>query len=288
MQAPRLFLATVMSLRAACLPAGADDSDLAARTAAELKQLLPGYDITETDPLTLKLHKSGAQGSQDMQINLDRIRQFCLENPDRCDGELADFATKVAAVVKEGEAQANPTPSMLRVIVRTVGYANELNNEISPQSNRVVDAPIAANLVAMCAFDTANAVRPVLASDLKALGLTDAAAMAACRANSAIELPPPLSQMTPLEPHMLGVLKVGYYTSSEFAFPERWAAVNQKLGGKLIVCVPGNDVVLYARGDNADDVDALRQYAVQAARTSDRPISTDVYRWTKTGWEIVP
>jgi hypothetical protein len=276
-----------MSLCAAIIPARADDADLAARVAAQLKPLLPGYDFTEIDPLTLKLHKSGGQDGQDMQINLDRIRQFCTENPDRCDGELSDFATKVAGAVKEGEAQANPTASMLRVIVRTVGYADELNKEISPQSNTVVDAPIAANLVEMCAFDTANAVRPVLASDLKPLGMTEGSAMTTCRANSANELPPPPRQVTPLAPHTMGVLKVGYYTSSEFAFPERWAAVDRKLGGKLIVCVPGNDVVLYARGDNADDVDALRQYAVQAARTSDRPISTDVYRWTKTGWEIV-
>jgi hypothetical protein len=46
--------------------------------------------------------------------------------------------------------------------------------------------------------------------------------------------------------------------------------------------------MLYGRDDSAEDVGALRQYAIQAAQASDRPISADVYRWRKTGWELVP
>ena len=100
-------------------------------------------------------------------------------------------------------------------------------------------------------------------------------------------LPPLDPQLYPLEPSSLGILQGDGYTSSQFLFPDRWAAYAATFKSGLIVAVPADNVILYGRDDGPEDEGALRGYAQQMEQTAARPISDTVFRWTPSGWQAV-
>lgn len=254
------------------LPEGPPSDDIADKAAAALRAKLPGYEVGIADSQTLVVRRAQVG---EMPIPVVNLRRMCTQNPAHCDAEIKSFGAVVAGFIKQNLVAR--TPAMLRIVVRR---ADEPES-----SDPLVSAPIAANLMMLCAFDLPDAVAPAHVSDVRKLGLTPAQALARCKANTAASLPLPVHEVQPIGPHSLGRLTDGYYTASQFAFPERWDAVNDKLAGKLIVVVVGTNLIVYGRADSADDIDAVRQYAAKVIASTDLPISTTVYRWTRTGWQ---
>jgi hypothetical protein len=121
---------------------------------------------------------------------------------------------------------------------------------------------------------------------LKGLGLTQDQALAACEANTAAHLPPLDDIVQQLGAHSFSVLQGDYYTASQFMFPENWKPIDKEMASKLIVCVVGTNLIVYGREDTPDDVGAMKQFVEQMKGSAGHPISTDIYRWTKTGWQI--
>jgi hypothetical protein len=64
-----------------------------------------------------------------------------------------------------------------------------------------------------------------------------------------------------------------------------WRELARALDGKLLVAVPGADVVLFAK-DGPGAVEFLAGAARHLAQSNERPISTNVFRWTETGWKV--
>jgi hypothetical protein len=176
---------------------------------------------------------------------------------------------------------------MLRGIVREASYADALNHGLPGAANDpLVTKTLAPNMIALCVFDQGSALRPARASDLKPLGLTQDQALAACEANTAAHLPSLADAVQQLGAHSFSVVQGDYYTASQFMFPENWKPVDKEMADRLIVCIVGTNLIVYGREDSPSDLTAMHQFIDRMKGEAGHPISTDIYRWTNTGWQI--
>jgi hypothetical protein len=58
-------------------------------------------------------------------------------------------------------------------------------------------------------------------------------------------------------------------------------------GGKLIVAVPATNAVLYIGDDAPVAIDTFRLLVKSVWARTANPLSTELLRWTPTGWEVV-
>ncbi len=253
------------------------------RVAGELRDQIPDYVVTESDAQTLKIFKADKQL---FQVNVGEIQKFCAANSEACNDAIDGFVAKVAGLVKAQAGTASLSASMLRGIVREASYADELNAGLPAANDPLLVKPLAPNMIALCVFDQGSALRPARRSDLKALGLSEEQALSACETNTAAHLPDLESQVQQLSAHSFSMMRGDYYTASQFMFPENWKPIDKELADKLIVCVVGTNLLVYGREDSPDDLDAMKQFVERVKGTAGHPISTDIYRWTKTGWQI--
>jgi len=254
--------------------------DIVVHAAAALRQALPsGFDVTVVDPLTLTI---GPQGTKPYRVNLDRINSVCLADPDHCDAVLEDFVAKVAQLVKNRAAA--PSKEQLRAVVRPVEYLHEIRRGLGTQE--VVAAPLVGDLVVMCFFDKPTAMLGATISDLKSLGLTSDDAIALCKRNVKSALPPLQSQIKSLPDRSFGTLTDDPYQSSRLIFHDDWAPVAAEFGGHLIVAVPASDIVIYGKEQDTVALKAMASVAKKLFEQAQRRISTKVFRWTPTGWDV--
>jgi hypothetical protein len=258
--------------------------EVADRVSGELREQIPDYVVTESDEQTLKILKADKQL---FQVNLAEIQKFCAADSDNCEDAITSFVGKVAGLVKSQAGTPTLTQAMLRGIVREASYADALNHGLpGAASDPLVTKALAPNMIALCVFDQGDALRPARLSDLKPLGLTQDGALAACEANTAAHLPSLEDVVQQLGAHSFSMLQGDYYTASQFMFPENWKDVNKEMASKLIVCIVGTNLIVYGREDTPSDVAAMHRFVDQMKGAAGHPISTDIYRWTKTGWQI--
>lgn len=262
---------------ALCAMAAAAEPSLAERAAAIMRPALPNFDVVVADPLTIHVESGGKTV---FQLNLDRIAQFCTQQPDRCDEALADYAAKASRMVADQNAPL--APESLRAVVRPAAYVDALKQQLGG-GVEFVAAPLAGDLEVLCYADLPTAMRPVFAADIARLKLDAAAALALCRKNVAAVLPP---LKVALEPDAIGTLRGDAYESSYLALHDAWAPLAHSLSHPLLVAAPDADAVFFTEEKDAVALGVLRTLAGRAHATAQRPISALVFRWTETGWEV--
>ncbi len=255
--------------------------------AEQLRSALPGYEVTVADSLTLKLGKRGAPASELMQLNLDRVADYCTRVPDSCTAEVADLIHKTVPIV---QAQNwSPDSAALRAVVRPENYVAQMASMLKTTSDTFISTQFAGDLVMMCYFDMPTAMRPVTIKDLTALGMEQATVIETCQRNMRAALPklpenpPPDFARGPA----LGYLQGNPYESGYLLLHDDWAPLARALGGHLLVAAPGADLILYGNDTGPTSVDALATLARQTYGQAERPISTTVFRWTPSGWDVV-
>jgi uncharacterized protein YtpQ (UPF0354 family) len=82
----------------------------------------------------------------------------------------------------------------------------------------------------------------------------------------------------------LGTFPQGFYTSSLLYPHKAWAKVAKKFGGKLLVSVPSNDMLLYADGRHPGAELALTAITLQSFQQAERGVTPRVLKWTPKGW----
>lgn len=264
------------------LGAAAPAPDLATRAAEQLRKVLPGYEVTVVDAMTLGINRPGAAKTQ---VNLDRVAAFCVQNAQRCDAMLTSFVAKVSGLL--AEMGKPPAAEQLRVVVRPKSFVEGVKATVKDDSQGLPVREPFLDLDIVCEFDAPTSMRPVMPGDLSKLKLDAAAVLVRAKANMQAVLPPLANEARMLKAGEIGELVAdGGYTSSRLIFPESWSALAGQLGGGLIVAVPADNLVLYARDDGAASVTQLKAAAKAQYAQGERPISTSVYRWHPTGWEI--
>jgi hypothetical protein len=107
------------------------------------------------------------------------------------------------------------------------------------------------------------------------------------QANLNATLKPLMEQAKVAKRGQIGQVAGDAYDSSRLALHDSWAPLAQAQGGILIVAAPAKDAVFYVGEDTPRAIDALRTLVTDLIRKVPNPLSTELLRWTKTGWEPV-
>lgn len=257
-------------------------ADLATRAAEKLRAALPGTEVKAVDAMTLGVNRPG---KPKVQVNLDRVAAFCAQNAQRCDAMLSSFVARVTGMLAEMDKP--PAAEQLRVVVRPGSFLESVKATIKDEKQGLPVREPFLDLDIVCELDAPTSMKPVMPADLAKLGLDAAAVLSRAKANMHAALSPLAAQTRALKAGEIGELVAdGGYTSSRLIFPGDWSVLAARLGGGLIVAVPADNLVLYAKDDGAASVAKLKAAAKAQYARRERPISTSVYRWHKAGWEI--
>jgi uncharacterized protein YtpQ (UPF0354 family) len=274
----------VLALALAALPAMASaaaqqiPTDAAAFTefvAGQLrKEPLAGQAVTVKGALTLKVG--------DLQANLDRVFGFCRSNAGACQEEIDRYTQGVAQVIQD--MNAPPQKEAVRLAVRPSSYARE---STSSGGKAIQTWPLAGELLIMPVLDSSRTTRSLADEDFKKLGLNADQIYQLGQANLNATLKPLMSQARVAKHGQIGQVAGDTYESSRLALHDSWAPLAEAQGGILIVAAPAKDALFYIGEDTPQAVDALRALVNDLIRKVPNPLSTELLRWTKTGWSPV-
>ncbi len=247
---------------------------LTAWARARLAALQP-KPVVVKGPLTL-----GIEGTE-LVISLDRVWGVCSATPTTCEQSGEEFVHSVAQVISG--KQTPVTADALRVVVRDADYLEQIAQgaaEKGPVTRRV-----AGDLSLLVVIDGESATRILRADELKGLGMTADAAVERALANTRADL----GQLEPftLQPGTIALVRSHtYYGTSVLAMFDLWAPAAKAVHGDLLVAVPGIEGLLIGDSAAPNALTRMSNAASQLYSQSQRAISTEVYRFTGTGWEV--
>jgi hypothetical protein len=258
--------------------ASAQGNTIAERLAAEIRVALPGATVVVPDPYGLEISYAG----QTRFVGIGSVHTACGQGAAHCDAAIHGYAQRAASFLLE------TTPLLrdqLRIVVRTRGYLDRMRGQMGSPGN-FVSEHLVGELVNVCYRNLPQGRRPIVTSDLTGLQLDQPMALSACKSNSHASLAPLASLLNTLPDQGIGVIRNGDDVTGYLSAPEDWRTLAEQLGG-LIVAAPSVETVLYARGSNVIEVDALAALAAQMHAEAPVPVSTQVLRWTDRGWVAV-
>ena len=256
-------------------PASAQNSNNAERLATEIRSILPGAVVAVPDPNGLEITFEG----QTRPLGIGSVNEACVQGAASCDAMIHQYAQRAASYMLETVPLKR---DQLRIVVRSRSYLSSVSAKTSSSSEFILE-PLAGDLVSICFRDLPNGRSPITAEDLPTLKLDRQAALSICKNNSRRALAPLAPQWKALPQNTVGYIQTGDDATGYLSAPQDWRALAKQLGS-LIVAVPSIDMVLYARGSTAIDLDALGTLAEQMRSQASVPVSAQVLRWTDRGW----
>jgi hypothetical protein len=272
-------LTITLILRAVGQDIPSDETGFTEYVASRLRSEVGDSTVVVKGPLTLK-----AGG---LQANLDRTFGFCKRNESGCPIEISTF---VKAFAETYRAQNAPiSRDMLRVVIRTAQYVQQVQNDLGPGAPTLIPTPFVEGLVLLPVLDSPTSFRLLNSADLKTLGLTEQEAQQLALANTreALKLKPLMNVAKAAGKGRIGQLTGDSFHPSRLALFDTWAPLADAQGGKLIVAAPATDAVFYVGDDARVAIDALRTLAHNIKGQAPHPLSEILLRWTPTGWEVV-
>jgi hypothetical protein len=241
----------------------------------------PNLKLKVVGPLSLQADT--AQG--EVSVHLDTVYSACQRDPAGC----GPFLNRMVDLTAKGFASARPatTLSQVRVTVRPSSYLDEM--AAAGGKSDVIAEPLVGDLWVYAVRDEATSIATLDKADLDALKLDAAGAMAAGKHNVEATLGAKFQAGAPQVAPGEGVagMRGDDYTASLLALPDLWAPLAEKFDGRLYVAAPASDYVLFADARAKGNAANIGHDAVVLARAAKRPLSTDVFEWTPTGWEVV-
>jgi len=242
-------------------------------------RVLPDWRISTLAPLSLTIiPPQGAAGT----CNLDRALEHCLHNRRGCAQWLEGYIEQLSDSVKDALKPIDR--GMLRIVVRPKDYIDEVQQAAAERGEKLAVENLTDDLVAVCYIDLPTALRSADTADFRKLGMTVAEALAQAKANQAAGLRDFQATLEDFEGG-IGVLEGDVYQSSWFALPEAWAEFAARARADLLVAVPAQEVLLYTRDTGKVARSALAATALETGLDDERPLSPEVYRWTRSGWK---
>jgi hypothetical protein len=244
--------------------------------ADKMRAAMPNVTVTLAAPLEVRFGDSRAF--------LDRIYDACQRTPDTCEQVTQNYVAGLAEDARMGSVPV--TRAMLRAVVRPRAYVEELSRLLGKdEAASMVMRALAGDLLIVCYVDFPRTTRPATGRDFEKLHLSKDEALAIALKNTAAELPEPRADNETYVERRIGLLAGSAYESSRLALHDSWAGLARAFGGKLLVAVPGADIVLFTQEEKGA-VAFLQGAARHMAEKNERPIAASVFRWTETGWEV--
>ena len=231
----------------------------------------------------LSLNVSATDGSPLLTANLDRVWSACQRVRERCAAFVDEYVASIASMIEERSRP--PEKEALRIIIRPKSYLETAKSE--DPAKALLVRPFVGDLAMTLVIDGARSIRSAQRQDLDRLKLSVDEAFEIAKQNLRTrELKPLDAVLKPITGRAIGYLEESAYESSRLILHEDWKRYAGETG-TLIVAIPGTNFLIYGSGANPEATDALRAFALEVARKSQRPLSPLVFLWRPQGWEIV-
>jgi hypothetical protein len=245
------------------------------------REAAPNLKLKIVGPLSLQAETP--QG--EVSAHLDTVYSACQRDPAGC----GPFLNRMVDLMAKGFASARSaaTLSQVRVTVRPSSYLDEIS-EAGGKSD-VIAEPLAGDLWIYVVRDEPTSIATLDKTDLDALKLDAAGALAAGKHNVEATLGAKFLAGVPQVQPGEGVagMRGDDYIASLLALPDLWTPLAERFDGQLYVAAPASDYILFADARATGNAAKIAHDAAVLARAAKRPLSTDVFEWTPTGWEVV-
>jgi len=253
--------------------------DVAARASA----LAPGVSIVADGGTVLAVTR---QGGHPFRFNVKSLYQDCRRVAFACAEQVRSLVERMAAYLDmPARGQLRAAPGFVRGCTVVASVGNSVFCRIRPSPAPMVDffRRAFSNLAAYCFKETPHGVLVAINADRADLGLSVDEAVDLCMADTHAILPPLASRLDDAP----GVGRIEAPWAASYAlFADDWASFAATAGGHFLIAVPARNVLLYVKGDGEEQQRALAAAAMDVALHNPSPISTDVYRWTGSGFTL--
>ena len=84
-----------------------------------------------------------------------------------------------------------------------------------------------------------------------------------------------------------GILADGYHEASSLCFKHIWSMCVEKLGEDIIIMAPAKDMVLFVPAGSEKQIEAMRNYGMEAYNRNKDNISTTLFKFTLKERELM-
>jgi hypothetical protein len=259
-----------------------DQQAFAESVAKIYEHTAPGVNASVVAPLELDVHTPRG----DFKAYLDAAYAFCHRDLVQCDAFVHNQVK--AMTTRFLVSSAPPDLSELRVTVRPSGYVDQITSANSGKSAPIAE-PLVGDLWVIGVRDEPTTIATLSQAELDELKLDAKGAMAAGKRNVEATLGAKFLAGAPQIQPGEGVsgLRGDDYIASLLALPDLWTPLAERFDGELYVAAPASDYILFADARATGNAAKIAHDAAVIARAAKRPLSTDVFEWTPTGWEVV-
>ena len=274
-----LFASFPSQAREKAIPKTADK--FTAYMADRFSDALPSVKASIKGPLELEV--VSPKGRQ--QVFLNRVWDFCERDRRNCRKEVDSFLANMPSVVLETTDDSKP--SDIRVVVRPSAYVEQLRKLGADRADyKGVFRPFAGDLWMICVLDMPHGVATLNQAGLAKLHLTEDEAFALGLKNLTATLAPLAEHSHEPKNSPINFATGDFYESSRMLLHDSWSGLAKAMGGHLIVAVPSSDVLVYGDGTAQLNRTALGGLVHEIVGKAPKPISSDLYEWTPTGWTV--
>jgi uncharacterized protein YtpQ (UPF0354 family) len=278
-----LLVFSIMGLLMSDPLCAADEGAFTEDVASKIAAALPEAQVAVTGALAVSIIYPDRPEGEVHVIRLNRIWDFCSRNARECPRVVSEFVEN--NVASSPEELLSAQRRTLMAVVRPARYARHVREGYAQAGLEASAEFIAGNLWLLCVQDAEAGTRMIHSKDLAALGLSREEAIALAKRNLARHLPPMRASAEIAPDGAFGSVDGdGYYGASRLLLHDQWPELAAGFKGRLVVTVPDQDRIFFADSGNPVAMRTLENAAREAARTSERPISSVLLVWTPGGW----
>jgi hypothetical protein len=229
------------------------------------------------EPLQINITRKGE--TEPAMLNLHRVFSFCQSAPE---ADCAAETARVIAILANAPDAIETEARTLRIIVRDAQYWNYVLG--SKLGSVPPHRQIGADLYAIIAFDSPEAIAIAIPDRIAELGLSDENAWLFAERQTARVIPGLPETGARIEG--LTVFQGDEYTGSMMAYPALWEALAAANGPDLAVIANSDQFVIAAVVPDGAELEKYRGLAEEQCKLAARCISPNVYRWREGRWVV--
>ncbi len=275
----RYLMAGLTLVLAAPANAAGSEREFGLQMLERLRTAMPDgeFGISPDDPLAIEAKRPDVW--DEATINTHRIFGYCrTASADDCDAAAAEFVANISVRPPE------PAASDLRVIVRDKAYVDYLLASQPAEDRRPVYRQIGDDLFAIIAFDGPNTIALALRSQLREIGMDDAAAWQLAMAQTKAVLPD-LPSGASLA-HNAIAFEEYEFLPSLLADTDAWRAIAQDAGPDMFATAVSDYFVFVGILPDGPDLERFKQTVSEDCAAQQRCVSPNVYRFRDGRWVI--
>lgn len=214
--------------------------------------------------------------------NLDRVLEQLGSEAEK-DAEVASFVGQLDNLsMDDGPKVTDQTLPGLRLVVA----AADLYAEVETADLTMWRTEVAPGLAEYLVLDSAGSVSYLTREDVSDSGLTGDALRAEAVVAMGAMVPQMQVETLSETPFIAGIVLDGFYECSLMVVPEIWQVLAANRGPIGAACPARGQLYVFGSGD-ADAVGLMRGFMAEKAAGFAYPVSTALYDWDGTGWQVL-